>query len=144
MADNNNINTKDFIIGTLIGGMVGAAAALLFAPKSGKELRGDINEGASQVKDRAIELGNTAQEKGAVWKDKAYTTGAELKKKAMDTSSELTKTATEKTKEMTNSVKGKIEEQRRKGESAVDQAANEAQEKVEKVEETAKEVEKTK
>ncbi|GAJ99426.1 YtxH domain-containing protein [Geomicrobium sp. JCM 19055] len=52
----SDMNTKDFLIGTLIGGIVGASAALLFAPKSGKELRGDISEGASTAKDKTYEL----------------------------------------------------------------------------------------
>ena len=37
-----NINAKDFLIGTLVGGIVGSLTALLLAPKSGKELRGDL------------------------------------------------------------------------------------------------------
>ena len=31
----NGINTKDFLIGALVGGIVGAVTALLLAPKSG-------------------------------------------------------------------------------------------------------------
>ncbi|MEO6695509.1 MAG: YtxH domain-containing protein [Ignavibacteria bacterium] len=34
--------TKSFILGILTGGIVGASVALLYAPKSGKELRNDI------------------------------------------------------------------------------------------------------
>jgi gas vesicle protein len=33
-----------FLIGTLLGGLVGAVLALLFAPSSGTELRGQISE----------------------------------------------------------------------------------------------------
>ena len=46
MGNDNNMNTKDFVIGALIGGIVGAASALLLAPKSGKELRQDLNHQA--------------------------------------------------------------------------------------------------
>ena len=60
----DNINSKDFIIGTLIGSIVGASVALLFAPKSGKELRDDINHGAIQARDRANEWKDTAIVKG--------------------------------------------------------------------------------
>ncbi|MFA5874692.1 MAG: YtxH domain-containing protein [Anaerolineales bacterium] len=35
-----------FFIGTLIGGIIGAAVALLFAPSAGEELRDQINDRA--------------------------------------------------------------------------------------------------
>ncbi len=44
--------TKQTIKGIVIGGMIGAAAALLLAPKSGKELRKDIKDRYSSVQDR--------------------------------------------------------------------------------------------
>lgn len=40
------------IKGALIGGVIGAAAALLLAPKSGRELRADIGYRYSDVSDR--------------------------------------------------------------------------------------------
>jgi gas vesicle protein len=53
-----------FLIGTLIGSMIGAAAALLFTPSSGQELRNQINDRTSGLvadiqnaaKTRRIEL----------------------------------------------------------------------------------------
>jgi gas vesicle protein len=39
----------NFIIGAFLGGLVGAGLALLFAPKSGSELRQDIAEYTDQV-----------------------------------------------------------------------------------------------
>lgn len=38
-----------FFMGFLIGGVLGALAGILFAPKSGKELRSDIKEKGSKV-----------------------------------------------------------------------------------------------
>jgi len=38
-----------FLLGALAGGLLGSITALLFAPKSGKELRGDIASGAHKV-----------------------------------------------------------------------------------------------
>ncbi len=38
------------------GLLVGAGLGLLLAPKSGNELRGDIRQGASQIKDRTNHL----------------------------------------------------------------------------------------
>ncbi len=54
------------ILAFVAGAAVGAAAALLLAPKSGEELRGDIadavNDGAKQVRSAARDLKQRAQE----------------------------------------------------------------------------------
>ncbi len=42
--------------GALIGGVVGAAAALLLAPKSGRELRGDIRNRYSDMQERTKQI----------------------------------------------------------------------------------------
>jgi gas vesicle protein len=88
-------NVKGFLIGFLAGGTVGAIIALLTAPKSGKELRGDIKQKSEEyydeaekyladAKNKANELINDAKSKsqdilnaaGRVFKDaKAKTTG---------------------------------------------------------------------
>jgi len=43
MAQNNGM-VKGLVIGLLAGGAIGAVLALLYAPKSGKELRAEIKE----------------------------------------------------------------------------------------------------
>ena len=48
-----------FAIGTLIGGLVGAAAAFWFAPQSGRETRHEIAEQANNVVE---EIENVADE----------------------------------------------------------------------------------
>jgi gas vesicle protein len=63
--NNQNIDSKDFIIGALVGGMLGAAAALLLAPKAGKELRSDLNEQAGYLKDKSNEISQLAREKSS-------------------------------------------------------------------------------
>ena len=42
-----------FLIGLLIGGLVGAATALLLAPQSGEETRTQIREKSIEIRDRA-------------------------------------------------------------------------------------------
>lgn len=59
------IHAKDFVIGALVGGIVGAAVALLLAPKAGSELRNDVAVQAVTLKDKSIELSGTAKEKTA-------------------------------------------------------------------------------
>ncbi|MCU0427160.1 MAG: YtxH domain-containing protein [Candidatus Kapabacteria bacterium] len=54
MANNNEGSfSKGLAAGIIIGGAVGALAALLFAPKSGKELRQDLAERSGEVYDKA-------------------------------------------------------------------------------------------
>ncbi|MRG87730.1 YtxH domain-containing protein [Salinibacillus xinjiangensis] len=91
---NENINSKDFLLGTLIGGIVGASAALLLAPKSGKELRHDLNEGAHQVRERAGE-----------WKDVAYEKGTEWRQIAREKTDQISSNLSEKTKDFSERVK---------------------------------------
>ncbi|MCX6038073.1 MAG: YtxH domain-containing protein [Chloroflexi bacterium] len=45
-------NTKNVLIGLLIGGMAGAAAMLLFTPQSGKRTRAQIH----QIQQKSIQL----------------------------------------------------------------------------------------
>jgi gas vesicle protein len=55
MSDNQNAGGfifLSFIVGAVVGGVVG----LLFAPKSGKELRGDIAHAAGNLKDEADKI----------------------------------------------------------------------------------------
>jgi gas vesicle protein len=70
----NKVDGKDFLIGAIVGGVLGAMAALLMAPKSGRELRKDISEQyetisektqqiASTVGDKTQQIANTVSEK---------------------------------------------------------------------------------
>jgi gas vesicle protein len=52
MAQNNGM-LKGIVIGLLAGGAIGAVLALLYAPKSGKELRSDLREKADDLLDGA-------------------------------------------------------------------------------------------
>jgi len=57
------VSGKDFIVGVLIGGIIGAATALLLAPKTGTELRGNISSQAVQIKDKTKDFSSTAIDK---------------------------------------------------------------------------------
>ncbi len=47
---------SSFLLGALIGGVVGAAAALLLAPKSGKEMRVTLSNQAGQMLDKTTDF----------------------------------------------------------------------------------------
>jgi gas vesicle protein len=87
---NSTIDTKDFLIGSLIGGIVGATTALLLAPKSGKELRTDLNDQAGQLKGKSSEVATIAREKSS---------------NLAQTVSTQTTQAANKVKELSNNVK---------------------------------------
>jgi gas vesicle protein len=59
MSDNNDFFT--FFTGMIIGGLVGAAAALLLAPASGEETRAVIRDKSIELKDKAVEYGQDVQ-----------------------------------------------------------------------------------
>ncbi|WP_222115207.1 YtxH domain-containing protein [Bacillus sp. SLBN-3] len=130
-SNDSNINSKDFIIGTLIGGIVGAATALLLAPKSGKDLRSDINEQAGAWK-----------EKTSQWKDTAVEKSNELAAAAKEKSSTLTKTV----QEQSNQVVGKIKSYRSgsaEGEEEVPAETGDVNQKLEETKKAFDETEKT-
>jgi gas vesicle protein len=49
-------NGKAFVVGAIIGGVVGSIGALLFAPKAGRELRKDIAEQVDVVSEKTQEV----------------------------------------------------------------------------------------
>lgn len=61
--EEERVNMKDFVIGALVGGIVGAAAGLLLAPKSGKALLSDVAVQAVNLKDKSADFSTTAKDK---------------------------------------------------------------------------------
>ncbi|MCL5029582.1 MAG: YtxH domain-containing protein [Bacteroidetes bacterium] len=104
MSENNM--GKGLLIGFLAGGAVGAVLALLYAPKSGKELRNDIKVKAdgyldeaekyiAEAKDKAKDLINEGKKKSEKLISDAKTRSEELLKDAEKIFSEAkTKTGT--------------------------------------------------
>jgi len=85
--------SKGLLVGFLAGGVVGAALALLYAPKSGKELRNDIRVKADgymdeadkyieEAKDKAKDLINEGKKKSEKLISDAKTKSDELLKDA--------------------------------------------------------------
>lgn len=62
MADNSGM-TKGFFLGLLTGGAIGAILALLYAPKSGRELRRDIKARTDEFMEDAEEALESARRK---------------------------------------------------------------------------------
>jgi len=62
MANEGN-TVKGFLLGLLAGGALGAALALLYAPKTGTEFRGDIKKRKDELVEDAEEYISSAREK---------------------------------------------------------------------------------
>ncbi|MCM0080114.1 YtxH domain-containing protein [Geomonas sp. Red32] len=63
MAKDKDIGTGTMLLSFLAGAAVGVGAALLFAPKTGEEMRGKIRDLADDAVDKIKEYANEAQEK---------------------------------------------------------------------------------
>ncbi len=61
MSKDDSMSLKDFMIGAFVGGIVGAGAALLYAPKSGKEIRQDLGEQTITIKEKGSHLAQKAK-----------------------------------------------------------------------------------
>lgn len=106
MSNDNNMNTKDFLLGALIGGLVGAASALLLAPKTGKELREDLNSQAVTAKIKTSGLTQTALEKGSQYASLAKEKSSTIAKTVSEQSTHLV----DRVRELTESVRRDVEE----------------------------------
>ena len=70
-----------FIGGMLAGAALGATAALLFAPKSGKETRDDMLSKLHDLEDELSSIRNKTKEKGMELKDEIRTKINDLEKR---------------------------------------------------------------
>jgi len=94
MSD-NECSGHSFLKGLIIGSILGAVAGVLFAPKSGKELRADIKEKSGEVLKDAKAIIEEAKQKAADLKKEADRYLDEAKQKARDILSRQGKKETE-------------------------------------------------
>ena len=83
--ENGSRDGRSFLWGVLAGGALGAAAGLLLAPKSGKELRSDVKEKGSEVLEvleEGKEIYADARKRAEEIIDEAKNQAKELKKEA--------------------------------------------------------------
>jgi len=64
------------------GMTVGTALAMLFAPRSGKETRAAIAEGATHMRERAEDMAHQARDKAGDWQEQAHHAVVSLAEKA--------------------------------------------------------------
>lgn len=77
----------------LVGGGIGAVIALLFAPKSGQELRGDIADVTRKGIEKSKETASQLQEKAGEYYEVSRERAGELYQTAQEKAGELTEKA---------------------------------------------------
>lgn len=85
-----HFDTESFVLGTFVGAAIAGVTALLFAPKSGEDLRDDIGSQADKVKGQAKDYMHLAKDKGLELKDSAEKKGQEYLENASATYHQLT------------------------------------------------------
>lgn len=90
---NETSGSKEFLMGAIIGGLVGAATALFLAPKSGKEMRTELNMQAESLKGKTSQLYDVAKTKSTelaeVAKVKSSSIGQAVSKQSNDMMSKV-------------------------------------------------------
>lgn len=103
MADNQG-NSSDKLIYFLIGAGIGAVTAMLFAPKSGSELRSEIADVTRKSLDYARDTGRDVGERAQEY----YHTGVERASDLTSRSREAVTDLTQRGKELVNSQKAQF------------------------------------
>lgn len=106
MSDRNGGDFGSYFAGFLMGGLIGAAVALLMAPASGEETRKLIREKGIELRDRTVE---SLEQAAAEARQRAD----ELTKLARERAAEVTKEA----REFSGELRGRAEELRNRGEA---------------------------
>lgn len=89
----------------LIGGGIGAILALLFAPKSGEELRGDIADVTRKGIEKSKEAASVAKERAGEYYEVTREKTAELYSTAQEKAEDIYHTAQEKAGELAERAK---------------------------------------
>lgn len=134
----DNKTTKGLLLGFITGGIVGAAIALLYAPKSGKELRHQIKNKKDELLDDTSEFLQIAKTKAADMVNEGKRRSEELisdaKKKAnsligdantiLNEAKQRASTTIDSTKEKISSEAERVKEAFKSGMEAYNQEKN--------------------
>ena len=93
----------------LIGGGIGAILALLFAPKSGQELRGDIADATRKGIDRSREAAQQLGDRAGEYYEATRTRAGELYSQAAERVGEVAQNARDAAARQTGTVSAAIE-----------------------------------
>ena len=103
----DNISTR--LTYLLIGGGIGAILALLFAPKSGQELRGDIADATRKGIDRSREAAQQLGDRAGEYYEATRTRAGELYSQAAEKVGEVAQNAREAAQRQSGTVAAAID-----------------------------------
>jgi gas vesicle protein len=124
-----------FLAGFIIGGLAGAAAALLLAPQSGEETRVLIREKGIELKDRAVETYEETLARAERALDEARVKAEQAIDETRIRAEELASLAKEKASDLQQRGQVVLEEQKNRIGSAIDAGRKAGQRAVDDVEE---------
>ena len=132
--------SSGFLLGVIVGGLIGAAAALMLAPKSGKELRTDLNTQASTLKEKTSGYTDTAKEKSSDLTQQVKEKSSDLTQQVKEKSNDLTQQVKEQSTKVVEKVKGM-----KSGQSPMDDgtASSEGEETIEMLDTVQNSIDKT-
>jgi gas vesicle protein len=113
--DNEGSGGGSFVIGLLTGTVLGAGLGMLFAPKAGSELRGQLSEQAGKVANQASEQYRRASETASDLADR----GREMYDKARDAMSRGADEAQRYVRDATSSTPGRRQPRPDSGRAAI-------------------------
>ena len=82
--DNEGAGGGSFVMGLLTGTVLGAGLGMLFAPKSGSELRNQLSEQAGNLANTASQQYRRATEAASEWAERGREAGRDIYDKARD------------------------------------------------------------
>src|SRR6476660_6404622 len=106
MGDESISNKLTYL---LVGGGIGAILALLFAPKSGQELRGDIADATRKGIDRSREAAQQLGDRAGEYYESTRERASELYSQAAEKVGEVAQTARETAARKTGTVAAAID-----------------------------------
>ncbi len=128
---NNTKTAGSFLAGTLVGGLIGAAVALLYAPRSGEETRTVIREKSVELKDKAVERGeeivHRAEEVASQTKERLEATAQATRERAAELQTRGQSFLDEQRERITHAVEAGRKTFQKKGAEPVLEVANEPQ-----------------
>ena len=128
----DNISTR--LTYLLIGGGIGAVIALLFAPKSGHELRGDIADATRKGIDKSRETAQQLGDRAGEYYEQTRGRATELYSQATERASEIYSQAAEKVGEVAQTARDTATRQTSTVAAAIDAGKKAYQEEKRKTE----------